>query len=729
MPQVPQAPQESPEHAQMGFQSVPGANAEAFGAGLARSISGAGQSVDHLGDVLAGHAVAFQNIQNEADANVATTDYLMQQGELQNQFKELQGRDPAANYAEHVKKLQALREDLRSKLPNPMVQKMFDQSTMRQFGYAVNGDSAYAASQNRAYRGAASKAKVGALQDVAAQSGTSDEFKTNLDEIENTVRTDPDNDGQAPEVIEQKIREGKSKAWVKYLDTMADPLKAAKLFKDNRQDMDGLDALALEEKLNRKIVVTGSKVIGENVANGGPTTTVQDRENWGMSYLTSRYGKAAAAGLLGNAHAESNLDPGAESPHDGHDGSAAIGIAQWNGERAKELKQFAIDRGLDFKDYRTQVQFMDYELTTSHKDLGAALRGVTDPAVAAKMIEQEYERPKAELANSGTRIANAVRISQRDVKPPGLTAVSTQGNLTRMENEARTQAKKQADALGLDDTTSQLLQDGAAQDVAGRFAKVATAHRDEITGNKLVVYDGLYDPDAPPTTKDELFAKGQEVEDAYYRLPAEIKDKVDRRLAGNLVNKPATPEREARYQQLRGMAADPDTRKEFVEMDLSEEDLSIRDVRSLMNEQRTAKKDMDSPVPVQAVFTKLQAIGMFDGTVFNKKGADQHRFMGALQLAIEERQGEKAGKLSDEELKSVGRDVFQQMVVPGKIWGKNYDRTSTPDQIAGRALVQSVPLTARDTIVEAFTSQTGRRPTDRQIREIYANPKNKGAFE
>lgn len=102
-----------------------------------------------------------------------------------------------------------------------------------------------------------------------------------------------------------------------------------------------------------------------------------------------------AAGIVGNLMQESG--PGLDTGAEGDDGSAH-GIAQWRddpkgGKRFTNLKEFAEGEGADWKDFQTQLKFVDFELKNHETDAYTALIEAKDvPSATAAMIG--YERPK-----------------------------------------------------------------------------------------------------------------------------------------------------------------------------------------------------------------------------------------------------------------------------------------------------------------------------------------------
>lgn len=120
---------------------------------------------------------------------------------------------------------------------------------------------------------------------------------------------------------------------------------------------------------------------------GGDTQT---RGNRAMSFFMSRgYTKEQAAGIVGNLVQES----GVRSDGAVGDNGTAFGMAQWRGERFTRLKRFAAAQGKDWRDFDTQLAYIDMELqkheTSAYKALKSAK--TVDEATAAFI---GYERPR-----------------------------------------------------------------------------------------------------------------------------------------------------------------------------------------------------------------------------------------------------------------------------------------------------------------------------------------------
>lgn len=146
---------------------------------------------------------------------------------------------------------------------------------------------------------------------------------------------------------------------------------------------------------------------GGAIAPSGATANLKpaDREGYVMSYLTSKgLAPHQAAGFTGNLIQESSLNTGAKNPGDGRDGSDSIGIGQWNGDRARNLRAFAKGTGRDVGDIDTQLDFALHEMGLGNAELrnlpgwgaegraGQALKSAQDVQSAAA-AGISFERP------------------------------------------------------------------------------------------------------------------------------------------------------------------------------------------------------------------------------------------------------------------------------------------------------------------------------------------------
>lgn len=136
-------------------------------------------------------------------------------------------------------------------------------------------------------------------------------------------------------------------------------------------------------------------------------------------FISKGWAPHQAAGIVGNLQAESgaDLNTQARNAGDGSDGSDSIGVAQWNGRRAQALKAFAAERGTDWHDLDTQIDFIDHELRTTERAAGENLARSTTAEDAAAAFTG-YERPRGWSASNARgshnwtgRRDNALRIA------------------------------------------------------------------------------------------------------------------------------------------------------------------------------------------------------------------------------------------------------------------------------------------------------------------------------
>lgn len=125
-----------------------------------------------------------------------------------------------------------------------------------------------------------------------------------------------------------------------------------------------------------------------------------------LAYLRGPLGlsPAQAAGVAGNFQVESGLDPTSANPTEG-----AIGLAQWEKGRRAALQQYAASTGGSETDLATQLGFLGSELHGSESGALQQLRATSDPASAAAVFDQYYERSSG--SSRATRVADAQAIA------------------------------------------------------------------------------------------------------------------------------------------------------------------------------------------------------------------------------------------------------------------------------------------------------------------------------
>ncbi|WP_421423418.1 phage tail tip lysozyme [Agrobacterium rosae] len=135
---------------------------------------------------------------------------------------------------------------------------------------------------------------------------------------------------------------------------------------------------------------------------------LNDNAYYSLEYLMNKHDltRAQAAAMVGNFMQESTFNTGARNAGDGRDGSDSIGIGQWNGDRARNLKAFG---GENYNQLDTQLDFAVHELRGSGANGGGSearawkqLSAAGDDYVGATKAMISYERPQGWSADNPT---------------------------------------------------------------------------------------------------------------------------------------------------------------------------------------------------------------------------------------------------------------------------------------------------------------------------------------
>jgi len=106
-----------------------------------------------------------------------------------------------------------------------------------------------------------------------------------------------------------------------------------------------------------------------------------------MQYLVSKgLSRVAAAALIGNAQAESNLDASVEEKTPNRYGTRGLGLFQHTAGRRDALTQYAADAGSRASDPYTQMDFLIHELRGSEKRAGDLLANATTAEEANRAV-------------------------------------------------------------------------------------------------------------------------------------------------------------------------------------------------------------------------------------------------------------------------------------------------------------------------------------------------------
>lgn len=133
-----------------------------------------------------------------------------------------------------------------------------------------------------------------------------------------------------------------------------------------------------------------------------------EKGKYAYNYLVSKgLSPTAAAGIIGNLHAESGLNtriPGRA------DNKGSIGIAQWHSERKQGLYDFAKRKGANAYDLTTQLDYLVDELKSpAYKKAFVGVSNARTPDEAAVAFMKDFEKPAewAKRQSIGQRVGMA----------------------------------------------------------------------------------------------------------------------------------------------------------------------------------------------------------------------------------------------------------------------------------------------------------------------------------
>lgn len=201
--------------------------------------------------------------------------------------------------------------------------------------------------------------------------------------------------------------------------SLKDIMKAAVAFEDQQKKTNKTLKEANEALKTGGTIDTGKpgkKGAGEIVFNNeqlekSEAIIKRVREEFGLT-------RVQAAAISGNLFTESKgFQTNIKEDLSGNDPRQAaarrlgggFGLAQWSGERKKQLKIFADQMGKDISSLDVQIDFLVQELTTTKfgKATIDRLKNINDINDATIVVRQKFEKPNPELAHDDKRIKAA----------------------------------------------------------------------------------------------------------------------------------------------------------------------------------------------------------------------------------------------------------------------------------------------------------------------------------
>lgn len=152
---------------------------------------------------------------------------------------------------------------------------------------------------------------------------------------------------------------------------------------------------ALAQKALTRVVAQASKFVDSKIPEGDPgggqglidlPSGNNAKKIWAF-FKSVGFSDPQSAGWIGNFTQESGLNPSASQP-----GGPGRGLAQWGGGRFTALQNFAKDKGHNWTDLLTQLQFVMHELGGSEGAAYRLIKAASTIKAAVDAIGRGYER-------------------------------------------------------------------------------------------------------------------------------------------------------------------------------------------------------------------------------------------------------------------------------------------------------------------------------------------------
>jgi hypothetical protein len=723
---VPEGPSVNPSGAAMPAESIAGIEPNAFGASVGAARANEGAAIGKMGDLLEKHSLVLQNQKDEALNNEAVTKAILAEGQVTNEYRKLTGKAAEEALPKYMKDLEAARTNIRNGLPSAYVQRLFDQATMRPFGYAINNASGYAATQAKAYANTAMNARLSNQMSTASHEHSDQVFdkETSPDAIKEVLTTDPDVKNLPPEEVEKLVRQKQQEAYETRIKAThyEDPSRALKMLDKYGPKMDPARVAQLREQVTNQWMATRSrdlatqavtegvtpfhKLLRSGVETGGtdPYNTTLDNGRWTGGPVNLTNMTVAEVRTM----QDKMRTPENRALYGGGQGSSAVGAPQVVSQTLDSL----IDQGVVSPNDK-------FDEATQNKIITAlAVRRGGDVAG----LKQEWE---------GLRNVPDEQIRQAYSASFGNAAV-VPGDRATIIDQVRGQAAAEAKRQGLNEMKTAEFLDSAERATKAKFGEKMAERRDGILGDKLKVAETLEGMEKPPTSEADFLANaGQEGTDAWNRLDPFSRKRFASQFERNSFYKPMTQERQQAYDTLIGMAQDPATRREFLDNHdklIADADLPWGLTKQLNATARNLQKNMDAPAATDRAMRVLNNARFFEGTSIRTEGQNKQtylHFRGAMDAALKEFQKTNAGPPTDDQIRQLGAEVKAQIVQPGRFFGENIDRKTPGAEQGAKALdatVQKENPALADEIRAAAEKKFGRKLAPGELYKAYNLP-------
>ncbi len=676
----------------------------AFGTTIGQAIEGLGSTEAQVGNELWSRAIAMQQLRNETEATEKSAQYIQASDKLFTDFEgQKRGLNAVAGEEEHRKAQDALRQQMRSTVSNPMAQKMFDSKTFGDFNRALFNGARHAAAENRSAIANSYQSELDAATDTAINAKTPEELRDKLGRIDSTAGDLAGSAGLADDSRAQLAFKYKSRATANYIEGLSrrDPVAARKMLDEEIEGgrLHGNDRDRIEAKVHSQLMTTGtSTVVNQNedafrnpegfLAKRGSIRATGVDQQFGQNLVGAiKEYEAANPGKL--VHVESLVRTTAEqakifSEHVEMEGGLAAHPAAMPGTSRHEFGRAAdVDKG--FADWLRQGD--------NAKKYGLEFlpgkTGVNDP----NHIQLAGDAPPRRI--------KTLDINERGYVEGAVGQLKTQ--LPNAPPEMIDRVRAQAQAL------------------YGR--NVAYDHQQEQVNRDTILAN--FDRDNPPRTMGELLSDPKNY-DAWEQLDQKDQDVFVRRLRQQRVTTNNTE-----WSRLRGeaLSQDDEVRQKFLSEDILHNDkLSPGSQREIMKLQDTVRKQAFVEPRVAHAESQLLDAGIITDEDHKDKNL-MARLRGTLWDQIDLYQKVREAYPKPEEIRQMGSRIMSNLArekTSEISWPLGLKPQTVPNiryylGFKGPRLIDTpIPTKASDEITEQWSSSHGGiPPTDEQIKRIY----------
>lgn len=664
--------------------------AGAFGEGIAAATSHLGQVEENAGTELYGRAVAIQQLNEQAKASEAESNYVTKLGELHADYTSKLGKDAVDGYQPYVDSTNAARASIRDSLDSPFAQRAFDQESRNMQARAIWSASGHMATENKNYLYNASQARIDAASNYSSNNPTDDaSFRAGLKKIDEEAPTQATLKGWDAQTSANKVLEQKSKLASDTIQGMVKfgkPFEAQKLLDQYSKEglLTGQDAARLTDYVTKQVHSVGARNTSAEVLAGN-----------GNSFGAGKVDIDRAAEVVSGGESSGNWIGRHPSPPGKPDQWALgrYGIMNFNLQPwLKEAGMPAMSEAEFIANHDAQTQLFKFKFGQYQEQTGS-FNGALHKWFGMGPSDG-FTKWDDYLAGANARLA-------RGASGSDLVAA------------ARARAKEQRP----DDIE---YQDIVADHVEMEHSRALQVQRQDEFANRQTVADAMTPkPDGRlPTSIDDL-TQDPKVADAWHAMKSSDQQRYIHELTMNSRQGgyASTPQSDQLFIKMVGIAKDPnrtpeetqeflDSKIEFLHMPWSQKS-------SLLTLQKQVMKDA-TPDPDTTRANKILASMMNDAGITKKAGQtndDYNQFNGALSSAMEEFTLNNKKKPSDADIKEIGSRLIQQTKYPSSFLF--WDKTA-------QAPLYQVPVPDKDrtTIVNGFR-QYGKEPSELEIHNAF----------